>query len=261
MLEEEGAEHVPLMRVHLFVPCYVDQVRPEVAFATATVLRRAGCEAVFDAQQTCCGQPQANSGDQRGAAVLARRHLDLFRRAPAGEAVVCPSGSCTSMVRTHYRHLGLDLDARDQAVIDATWELSDFLVNRLGITRLGARFPHRVGLHRSCHGLRELGLGCASELMGPRDPGPTERLLAEVEGLVLVEAARRDECCGFGGTFAVAEPELSARMGEDRLDQFTQAGAEWITAADFSCLMHLDGLAARRGGPRALHLAEILASR
>ena len=149
----------------------------------------------------------------------------------------------------------------DEATMANTFELSHFLVNVLGVTDLKARFPHRVSLHQSCHGLRELGLGVMSERRDPPGPGPAEVLLGQVDGLTLVMPQRRDECCGFGGTFAVAEPELSARMGEDRLDQFTQAGAEWITAADFSCLMHLDGLAARRGGPRALHLAEILASR
>lgn len=246
------------MRVHLFVPCYVDQVRPEIAFATATVLRKAGCEPVFDPRQTCCGQPQANTGCADAAATLARHHLDVFKGA---DAVVCPSGSCTSMVTHHYHDLGLRLDADDERTLARTFELGDFLVNQLGITDLKASFPHTVGLHRSCHGLRELGLGCMSERTHPPGtaPGPAEQLLAKVSGLRLVEAARPDECCGFGGTFAVAEPVLSARMGEDRLDQFTAVGAEFITATDYSCLMHLDGLASRRGGPRAIHLAEILA--
>jgi L-lactate dehydrogenase complex protein LldE len=244
------------MDVHLFIPCYLDQVHPEVAMATVTVLRRAGCTVHYDAQQTCCGQPMANTGCRDDAAILARRHLDLF----ADKTAVCPSGSCTSQVRHHYHDLGLRLSERDEQTMRDTFELGEFLVNVLGVTDLQAKFPHRVALHQSCHGLRELGLGTMSERRDPPKPGPSEILLNKVEDLSLILPERRDECCGFGGTFAVAEADLSARMGHDRCNQLSQHDAEYMTGNDQSCLMHLDGIRKRRGfGQRAIHLAEILA--
>jgi L-lactate dehydrogenase complex protein LldE len=240
--------------VHLFIPCYVDQLYPQVAEATAEVLRRAGCRVEFDERQTCCGQPMSNTGCAGDAAVLGRRHLDIFR----GTTSVSPSASCVSQVRHHFHDLGLRLDAEDERTMAETFELSEFLVNRLGVTDFGARFPHRVGLHASCHGLRELGLGDMSERREGARLSPAEVLLRRVAGLELVSPTRRDECCGFGGTFAVAEAGLSARMGRDRCADFAGAGAAYLTATDMSCLMHLDGVSRRAGGPRALHLAEIL---
>ncbi|GDY14864.1 Fe-S oxidoreductase [Planctomycetota bacterium] len=247
-------------RVHLFVPCYIDQLYPDVAMATATVLIKAGCTVEFDPRQTCCGQPMANSGCAGDAAKLARRHLDLFR----GKVTVCPSGSCTSMVRNHYQHgLGLDLNDADRETMANTFELSEFLVDHLGIDDVGARFPHTVAVHQSCHGLRELGLGSMSERGGAVVPSQVERLLRKVRGLTLVLPERRDECCGFGGTFAVAEDGLSARMGQDRCAQLAATGAAYMTGGDMSCLMHLEGIRARlpaaQRGPQAIHFAEILA--
>jgi L-lactate dehydrogenase complex protein LldE len=242
--------------VQLFVPCYVDQLYPQVAEATAAVLRQAGCEVRFDERQTCCGQPMSNSGCAADAARLARRHLDIFR----GTVSVSPSASCVSQVRNHFHDLGVMLDDADRQTMADTFELSEFLVNRLGVTEFGARFPHKVGLHASCHGLRELGLGSMSERRSGVVASPAELLLRQVAGLELVPPTRPDECCGFGGTFAVAEAGLSARMGRDRCADFATAGAAFITATDMSCLMHLDGISSRHGGPRALHLAEILVS-
>lgn len=224
--------------------------------ATYEVLRRAGCDVQFDTRQTCCGQPMSNSGCAPEAAVLARRHLDIFR----GTTAVSPSASCVSQVRHHFHDLGLRLDEGDEKTMAETFELSEFLVKRLGYTDFGARFPHKVGLHASCHGLRELGLGSMSERRDGIVASPAETLLRKVAGLEIVQPQRRDECCGFGGTFAVAEAGLSARMGRDRCDDFANAGAAFVTATDMSCLMHLDGIAARQGGPRAVHLAEILVS-
>jgi L-lactate dehydrogenase complex protein LldE len=244
------------MDVHLFIPCYLDQVHPEVAMATVTVLRRAGCTVHYNAQQTCCGQPMANTGCASDAAILGRRHLDLF----AGKTTVCPSGSCTSMVRHHYHDLGMSLSKGDEQTMEHTYELAEFLVEVLGVTDLKATFPHRVSLHQSCHGLRELGLGNMSERRDAPKVGAAEALLSKVQGLTLLMPERRDECCGFGGTFAVAEADLSSRMGHDRCDQLAQGDAEYMTGNDQSCLMHLDGLRKRRGrGPKAIHLAEILA--
>jgi L-lactate dehydrogenase complex protein LldE len=167
-------------------------------------------------------------------------------------------------VRRHYGALGVGRDAAGARVRERTFELGEFLVRELGRTDVGARFPHRVALLPSCHGLRELGLGTPSETPGSADApaGPTERLLRAVEGLELVSASRVDECCGFGGAFAVELPEVSGRIGRARLADLAASGAEYVAATDASCLLHLDGIRRREGaGPRMIHLAEILAAR
>ena len=244
------------MQVALFLPCYVDQVRPEVAMATVSVLRKAGCTVRFDARQTCCGQPMANAGCTTDAAALARRHLDVFR----GTTSVSPSGSCVAMVRRHYGELGMTLDSDDQRTCARTFELAEFLVEVLGVTDLGASFAHRVAIQRSCHGLRELGQGRMSERMDPPRASALEQLLSHVRGLILVEHPRVDECCGFGGAFAVDHCHTSVSMGADRCQGFDAAGAEYVTGGDASCLLHLDGVRARRGlAMKTIHVAEILA--
>lgn len=285
------------VRVGLFVPCYVDQLAPAVAEATVAVLERAGCAVDYDPDQTCCGQPFSNLGLADEAARLARRHLERFAR---HDAIVCPSASCVATVRHHYEALGAGRDPAGRRVRARTFELTEFLARELGATHLGARFPHRVALLATCHGLRELGLGVPSELVRfssdppplprsestasgevhqtcgnpvashhatPRAPAnaraerPTEALLYSVEGLSLVFPSR-DECCGFGGAFSVELPEVSARMGRARLADLAATGAEFVTATDVSCLLHLDGIRRRDGaGPRAIHVAEILAAR
>lgn len=243
------------MRVALFVPCYVDQLFPQVGWACVEVLERLGCELEFPPDQTCCGQPFLSAGDTRGAAALAGRFLEVFAEA---EHVVAPSASCVATVRRHYRRL-LPPSAALEAAERRTTELCEFLQEVLGVERLEGRFPFRVGLHPSCHGLRELGLGSPSEGGGSgRDPART--LLGSLDGIELVEATRPDECCGFGGTFALSEADVACAMGRDRLADHREAGAEVITATDVSCLAHLEGLARRGGLPlRLLHVAEILA--
>jgi L-lactate dehydrogenase complex protein LldE len=243
--------------VALFVPCYVDQLAPEVAWATLAVLERAGCRVHYDPAQTCCGQPWVNLGARKAARRLAKRHLDRFADA---EVVVSPSASCVATVR--HRYTDIEACAPGDERPDRTYELGEFLVQRLGKTQLGARFPYRVAVLQSCHGLRELGLGTASERgPGPAETSPTESLLDEVEDLTRVEAVRPDECCGFGGSFSVTHPTLSGRMGRARLRAFADAGAEYVTGTDVSCLVHLEGIRKREGyGPRAIHLAEILAN-
>lgn len=245
--------------VALFVPCYVDQLAPEVGLASATVLERLGCKVSFDPRQTCCGQPFVTTGAHAEAVRLARAHAALFAGA---EAVVCPSASCVATVRRRYAEL---LGAESAEPLAArTFELGEFIVLRLGLSDLGAAFPHRVALLESCHGLRELSLGRPSEQLGAAADGMgiTERLLRGVEGLELRPIARRDECCGFGGAFSVGFPELSARIGRDKLRALAESGASFVTGTDASCLLHLEALRAREGfGPRAIHLAEILASR
>lgn len=242
------------MRVALFVPCYVDQLAPAVAWATLRVLERAGCRVDYDPGQGCCGQPFLNLGATKEARRLAERFAARFAGA---EALVAPSASCVATVRRRYAELGLG-----DALGARTFELGEFLVKRLGQVELGARFPYRVALLPSCHGLRELGLGTPSE-RGPGEspPAPTERLLDAVLDLRRVQPERPDECCGFGGAFSVTHPTLSGRMGRARLRAFADAGAEYVTATDVSCLLHVDGIRQREGfGPRAIHLAEILAN-
>lgn len=245
------------MRVQLFIPCYVDQLAPQVGLATVSVLERLGCRVDFDPRQTCCGQPFVTTGARAEAAGLAKRHLDLFR---GSDPVVCPSASCVATVRHRYRDLVEPDAARELA--SRTFELGEFIARVLNRSDVGARFPHSVALLESCHGLRELGLGWPSE-RASRAPGPgiTESLLRAVAGLELRPLERRDECCGFGGAFSVEYPELSGRIGRAKLDALERSGAEFVTGTDVSCLLHLDGLRRREGrGPRALHLAEILAA-
>jgi L-lactate dehydrogenase complex protein LldE len=243
------------MKVALFVPCYVDQLWPQVALATVRVLEKLGVDVAFPEEQTCCGQPMANAGCAADAAPLAHRFLDVFGRY---EAVVCPSGSCTSMVRNHYDAF---LAGRPgfERLKQGTFELCEFLWDVLGVKALDGRFPHKVGLHQSCHGLRELGLGVPSERLLPRS-SKVGGLLGSLREIQLVPLARQDECCGFGGTFAVTEEAVSCLMGRDRLADHVRAGAEIVTATDVSCLMHLDGLARREKVPlRFRHVAEVIA--
>jgi L-lactate dehydrogenase complex protein LldE len=244
------------MRVGLFVPCYVDQLRPQVGLAAVALLEQRGLDVVFPAAQTCCGQPLLNAGGAREARALAARFLDVF----AGfDHVVCPSASCVATVVHHYRDL-LGASPALDAIGARTHELCAFLVDVLGVEGIAGRFPHRVGLHASCHALRQLRHGPASERIAPPAPDPLRKLLASLDGIRFAEPARKDECCGFGGSFAVEEEAVSRRMGLDRLADHERGGAEVITSTDVSCLLHLEGLARRQGrGPRLLHAAEILA--
>jgi L-lactate dehydrogenase complex protein LldE len=241
------------MDVALFVPCYIDQLYPRVGLATAELLERQGVRVHFPEAQTCCGQPMANSGFFDDARQLARKMLDVFS---PYEHVVCPSGSCTSMVRNHYPEL-LPGDPKVAALRAKTHELCEFLHDVLQVRPRG-RFDARVGLHQSCHALRELRMGSGSERLVP-PYSKTRALLEGIEGLKLAELSRADECCGFGGTFAVSEEAVSCAMGRDRVADHERAGAEVITGADSSCLMHLDGLIRRDGKKlRVLHVAELL---
>jgi L-lactate dehydrogenase complex protein LldE len=243
------------MRVALFIPCYVDQFYPNVGLATVSLLEALGVEAEFPVAQTCCGQPMANSGCMDEARPLATLFVNTF---DGYDYIVSPSGSCVSMVRNHYDHLVDGDDPIAAAVRSRTLELSEFLLNVLKVGSSPGRFPFQVGLHQSCHGLRELRLGPCSEVMAPRD-SMMQRLLSGLGDIRFSQLARRDECCGFGGTFAIAEEAVSAMMGQDRINDHLQAGTEVLTAGDMSCLMHLDGIIRRQKLPvRVMHFAEIL---
>jgi L-lactate dehydrogenase complex protein LldE len=242
------------VKAALFVPCYVDQLYPQVALATVRVLERLGVEVVFPEEQTCCGQPMANAGFAADAGPLARRFLEVFG---GFDAVVCPSGSCTSMVRNHYDPFLAGRPGFEE-LRRSTYELCEFVHDVLGLRALPGRYPRRVGLHQSCHGLRELRLGSSSERIEPR-ASKVATLLGGFEGLELAELQRTDECCGFGGTFAVAEEAVSCLMGRDRIADHLKAGAQVVTGTDVSCLMHMDGLARRARLPVSFrHVAEVL---
>ena len=246
------------MKVALFVPCFVDQLRPQVARATLALLERLGVEVEYPPDQTCCGQPMANAGCERDALAAYRHFVDVFARY---DHVVAPAGSCVHHVRHHYDVL--DQTPAVRHVRERTHELCGFLTEVLQVRSLDAAFPHRVGLHLGCHGLRGLGLGKGSELgpdQGRVDGGPAEALLRMVSGLTLVDLDHPDECCGFGGTFALTEAAVSARMGRDRVADHRRHGAEVIVSGDVSCLLHLEGVIRRQGlGIRTLHIAEVLA--
>jgi L-lactate dehydrogenase complex protein LldE len=242
-------------RVGLFIPCYVDQLYPQVGLATVEVLEACGVTLDFPEAQTCCGQPMANTGCTDEARPLAERFLRIFG---GFDYVVAPSASCVAMVRFHYDELLHGRPGFDE-LKRKTFELCEFLTDVVRVRAIGGEFPYRVGLHQSCHGLRELRLGRSSELVAP-PAGKTRQLLELLGGITFAELSRPDECCGFGGTFAVQEEAVSCMMGEDRLADHARAGTEVLTAGDMSCLMHLDGLARRAGKPlRIRHVAEILA--
>ena len=247
------------LRVGLFIPCYIDQFYPRVGLATLEVLRQCAVAVEFPEAQTCCGQPMANTGCTEEARPLAEKFLSVF--APY-DYVVAPSGSCVAMVRVHYEEY---LHGRRgfEELKRKTFELCEFLTDVLHVRAIGGRFPHRVGLHQSCHGLRELRLGQSSELVreaGGKPSSKAGQLLEMLDGIRLVALDRPDECCGFGGTFAVNEEAVSCMMGQDRIADHEQAGAEVLTANDMSCLMHLEGLIRRARKPMSvMHVAEILA--
>ena len=244
------------------MPCFNDAFFPRTGVAAVRLLERLGHEVVFPEDQTCCGQIHFNTGYRREAFRLLERFLEVFSGA---EAVVAPSASCVAMVREHYRELAgwaeergvsrkrqhASLLGRMDEVGSRTFELSEFLVGVLGVEDVGARFPFRVALHPTCHSIRGIDVEEAPE-----------RLLRGVEGLELVELARADECCGFGGTFAVKNAATSLAMMEDKLRRVRESGAQILTAVDNSCLMHLAGGLRRRGRTeeiRIIHLVEILA--
>jgi len=236
------------MKVALFATCLVDQVVPQVGVATVHLLRHLGCRVTFPPGQVCCGQPVYNTGYPNAARTAARPLLDAFE----GERyVVAPSGSCVAMIRHHFPELFADdpaLSRRARELVDRTYELSEFIVTVLGITDVGAHFPHRVAFHPSCHGSRLLGVR--------HEP---LALLREVRGLELVPVPRADDCCGFGGTFTVKVPGISAAMVDEKAAHIESTGATHLVGIDLACLLNIAGRLEQRGsGIRTLHLAELL---
>jgi len=240
------------MKVQLFIPCYIDQFYPKVGIATYELLQKLGCEVSYHANQTCCGQPMANAGFNEAAAACNNNFIQCFS---AGHYIVCPSGSCTLHIKEHLT----GTDTKNAANIrSAIFELTEFITDILKLTPSFASFPHKVGFHSSCHGQRGLGLSSMSELMMPSFSKP-EALLKNIQHLELIYPARKDECCGFGGTFCITEEAVSVKMGKDRLQEHIDNGVTIITGNDMSCLMHLEGIILRNNYPlRVMHIAEIL---
>jgi L-lactate dehydrogenase complex protein LldE len=243
------------MTVGLFIPCYVNQFYPQAGKATLQLLKKCGMNVVYPRNQTCCGQPMANSGFEH----LSQGCNELFIENFSGfDYVVAPSASCVLHVKDH---LHSDKNEEQAAYIRTrVYELVEFLTDILKVEKLDAVFPHKVGIHHSCHGLRGLHLAQMSELNAPPYSKP-KYLLDMVQGLEQVTLDRPDECCGFGGTFCVAEEAVSVKMGIDRVTDHTKNGAEYITSSDLSCLMHLEGILHRKKSPvKVIHIAEILNS-
>lgn len=240
------------LEVALFVTCLADTLFPDVGRATVTVLERLGCVVTFPRAQTCCGQAHVNTGYLAEAVPLVRGFVETFERF---EHIVAPSGSCVGSIRHQHamvaRSVGDEsLARRAEAIAGRTFELSEYLVDRLGVEDVGARFPHSVTYHPTCHSLRMLQVG----------DRPT-RLLSAVEGLSLLELPAAEQCCGFGGTFAVKNSDTSTAMLADKMANVLASDAEVLVASDSSCLMHIGGgLSRLRTGVRTMHLAEVLAS-
>ena len=244
------------MRIALFVPCYVDQLKPEVGLAALDVFDALGIDVEYPANQTCCGQPFVTAGEQIRARSLGHHFLDVFGDF---DEIVALSGSCTANVRRQLPRLVPG--SRAEALASRTREFCEFLDDQDIASKSLGRFAERVGLHASCHALRDLGLGTPSESRAPANIDPARSLLSKVSGLEFVDLDRRDECCGFGGLFSVEEEAVSCRMGLDRLADHRGAGARVIASTDISCLIHLDGLAQKKGFDlRTMHVAEILAA-
>lgn len=239
------------MKVAVFITCLADGLFPQVGQATVTLLERLGCEVVFPASQTCCGQMHWNTGYQGEASSLARQWVLAFDD-PSYDAIVTPSGSCAAMVRHQYGRVAelIDSPGFSDAAAAKTYELSEFLVDVLGVEDVGATYAGSVTYHPTCHSLRSLRVG-----------DKPLRLLRQVRQLELIELPSADTCCGFGGTFSMKNGATSSAMLADKLTAVTRSTAQTVTAGDASCLMHMRGGLERAGSPvQAIHLAEILAS-
>ncbi|MCS6990713.1 MAG: (Fe-S)-binding protein [Chitinophagales bacterium] len=238
-----------MKRVHLFIPCFIDQLFPQTAFNTVKVLRKAGCEVIYNAEQTCCGQPAFNAGFWEEARPVCEKFIHDMEDA---DYVVGPSGSCVGFVRNYYpllfQNSALHNECRQLG--RRLYELSEFLVDVLQVTDFGARLHGVATYHDACGALRECGIRDA-----PR------RLLSRVEGLELREMQDRDSCCGFGGTFAVKFDEISAAMAYQKMQQVALTEAQYLISTDYSCLMHLDSYFKKQESKvQVMHLADVLAS-
>lgn len=251
------------MKIGLFIPCYVDAVFPEVGMATYKLLKHLGLDVTYPQGQTCCGQPMGNAGFERQAIPLAEKFETLFS---GFDYVVAPSVSCTAFIRQNYpRLLGKEnasgtSSSHECQTAKKCMDVVEFLHDVVKVERRLGTFPHKVSLHNSCHGVRELGLSSPSEEHVAKF-NKIRDLLMLVDGIDIVEPERPDECCGFGGMFSVEETAVSAQIGKDKVERHIQTGAEYVTGPDCSCLMHMAGVAKKQGMKIAFkHVVEILAA-
>jgi L-lactate dehydrogenase complex protein LldE len=243
------------MKIGLFIPCYVNAIYPEVGIATYKLLDYFGLDVDYPINQTCCGQPMANAGFENEAFTLAKNFDIIFAQY---DYVVAPSASCAAFVKFNYP--SVLKDNHPCTASGKIYDVCEFIHDIVKPATLPGKFPHRVSIHNSCHGVRELSLSSASELNIPRY-SKIRNLLSMVEGVEIFEPAKVDECCGFGGMFAIEEPAVSVCMGEDKVKNHIATGAEYITGADSSCLMHLQGIVERNKLPiKFIHIVQILAS-
>lgn len=244
------------MKVGLFIPCYVNAIYPEIGVACYKLLKHYGVDVDYPLDQTCCGQPMANAGFEDKATPLAKQFDDQFKQY---DYVVAPSASCSAFIKEGHPRL-LEKEKHTCTASKNTYDMCEFLHDILKVKSAPGKFYHKVSVHNSCHGVRELHLSAASELNIPvyskiRD------LLSLVEGIEIFEPDRKDECCGFGGMFAIEETAMSACMGEDKLKNHMETGAEYITGADSSCMMHMQGIVERQNLPiKFIHTVQILAA-
>lgn len=243
------------MKIGLFIPCYVDAVYPEVGVATYKLLTSLGLDVEYPLNQTCCGQPMANAGFEKQAIPLAEKFEDKFK---GFDYVVAPSVSCVAFVKINYPRL---LKGKHECTTsDKIMDVIEFLHDVVKVDKLPGKFPHKVSLHNSCHGVRELGLSSPSEQNEPKF-NKIKDLLELKEGIEVVEPERPDECCGFGGMFSIEETAVCEQMGKDKVKRHMDTGAEYITGPDCSCLMHMAGIAKKQDLPiQFIHVVQILAS-
>ena len=241
------------MNIGLFIPCYVDTLYPEVGVATWKLLKHLGIDVTYPEKQTCCGQPMANAGFEKQAIPLAKKFEEKFKDF---DYVVAPSVSCTAFIKKNYPRLLVHECETAKHCVDVV----EFLHDVMKVNHRMGTFPHKVSLHNSCHGVRELGLSSPSEEHVSRF-NKMKDLLQLVDGIEIVEPERPDECCGFGGMFSIEETAVSAQMGRDKVERHIQTGAEYVTGSDCSCLMHMAGVAKKQGlNIQFKHVVEILAA-
>ncbi len=242
------------MTIGLFIPCFMNELYPEASMATLKLLEKLKFNVEYPMEQTCCGQPMANSGCSQDIEKLAHRFVNTFKKY---DYVVAPSGSCVTMVKEHYEPFFNDNKDYNK-IKTSIYEITEFLHDIAKIDKLDSKFNYKVGIHNSCHGHRVLKLGSASELNIPHF-NKLESLLSLVEGIELVKLNRDDECCGFGGTFCVTEEAISVAMGKDRIKDHMDSNVQVMTGADMSCLMHMQGIMNRDKSPiKVMHISEIL---
>ena len=245
------------MKIGLFIPCFMNELYPDVCKATYKLLKNQGLQIEYPLSQTCCGQPMANSGCSKDIKTLAVNFVNTFKDY---DYIVAPSGSCVSMVKEHYAPF-FDNDNDYNKIKASIYEVCEFLHDVVKIENINFdfSFPYNVGVHNSCHGHRVLKLASASELNIPYE-SKLKNLLNKIPEINLINLKREDECCGFGGTFCVQEEAISVAMGKDRIDDHLESNAQIMTGADMSCLMHMDGIITRDGNPiKVMHIVEILA--